>query len=141
MADTFHLEILTPDGIIYSDEVDEAIIPTTKGLVAILPHHVPLYSKLAEGETIIKKGGKEKYIAVLGGILEVGKNKVSILSDYAVPAESIIVAHALEAKKRAEIAQKEKQNETDFQVSNMELRKSILELKVARNIKRSNTSQ
>lgn len=139
MADTFHLEIITPDGIIYSEQVDEVLVPTQKGQIAVLPHHVALYSKLAEGEAVIKKGGREKFIAVLGGILEVGKEKVSILSDYAIPAESIVLARAEEAKKRAENAQKERQSEADFQISNMELRKSILELKVARNIRKTST--
>lgn len=136
---TFLLEIITPDGIIYSDQVDEIVIPTDKGEIAVLPNHVPLYSRLGEGEARIIKGGKEKYLAILGGILEVGKNKVSVLSDYAVPAENIVVARAQEAKKRAELAQNEKQSETDFQISNMELRKSILELKVAKNIRKTST--
>jgi F-type H+-transporting ATPase subunit epsilon len=137
----FHFEIVTPDGIIYKDDVDQVSFPTPKGEITVLPHHVGIYSKLAEGEVKIKKGGKTTIIAVLGGVLEVGKTTVSLLSDYAVRAESILVAKAEEARKRAEEVLKEKKSGVDFTLSDRDLRKSILELKVARNVKRTNTPQ
>ena len=64
MADlTFHLEIVSPDGIIYKEDVDEVSLPTTKGEITIIPHHIPLYAKLAEGEaTIIKNGKKSRLL-------------------------------------------------------------------------------
>ncbi|MBP9815477.1 MAG: ATP synthase F1 subunit epsilon [Candidatus Levybacteria bacterium] len=132
----FYFEIITPDGIIYQDNVDEVKLPTPTGEIAILPHHVPLYAKLGDGEATIIKDGKETLMAVLGGIVDISDNKVSIISDYAIQADSIQIAKAEEAKKRAEEAKLNKQETQDFIMEDKELRKSILELKVAQKIRR-----
>jgi F-type H+-transporting ATPase subunit epsilon len=132
----FHFEIVTPDGTIYQDSVDEVRLPTPIGEITILPNHVPLYAKLGDGEAIIIKDGKETLMAVLGGIVDVSDGKVSIVSDYAIQADSIQLAKAEEAKKRAEEAKKNKQETQDFITEDKELRKSILELKVAQKIRR-----
>lgn len=126
-----HFEIITPEKVVFSDEVDEVIAPTAQGQIAILPHHVNLLSRVTEGELIIKKGQKEQYIAVMGGFLEVGNNKVSLLADYAIHAAEINVAKAEEAKKRAEKLLEEKLSEKDFVIAQSELQKALMELKVA----------
>lgn len=138
MASEINLQIVSPDGVIFEGIADELLVPTPKGQIGILPHHVNLYSNLSEGEIIIKKGGKEKFIAILGGFLEVGVDKVTIVTDYAVEAESIQVAHAKEAKQRAETALKEQKSKVDFIIADRDLKRSILELKVADRIKRRN---
>ncbi|MGE5041746.1 MAG: ATP synthase F1 subunit epsilon [Candidatus Levyibacteriota bacterium] len=136
MADAhFHLEIVTPDGIIFKDDVDEIRVPTENGEITILPHHVPLYTRLAEGELHIKRGGKETLIAVMSGIVQVEKTFTNIISDYAVHADSIQVARAEEAKKRAEEIMKNQKNTAEFALADKDLRKSILELKVAKKIR------
>lgn len=138
----FILEIITPDGIIFHDEVDEVVLPTPEGQITILPHHIPLYAKLSEGEVHIKKGGKSDILyALLGGILDVGKTKVSILSDYAVHADNIQIARAEEAKKSAEEAMLNREANQEFTFENKELRKSILELKVATKMRRHSQTQ
>ena len=74
------VEILTPKGTEFSDEVKEIILPTRAGQIAVLPHHVPLISVLKAGNMIIitaKDARIEKEIE--GGILEVGKDKAVIL--------------------------------------------------------------
>lgn len=139
---TFILEIITPDGIIFDDEVNEVVLPTSNGQITILPHHIPLYAKLAEGEVHIKKSGKADMLyALLGGILDVSKTKVSILSDYAVHADNIQIARAEEAKKRAEEAMLNREATQEFTIENKELRKSILELKVATKMRKHSTTQ
>lgn len=132
---TFHLEIVTPDGIIYSDDIHEVKVPTENGQITILPHHVALFTKLAEGELHIVKNGKEVLVAILGGILQVEKSFTNIVSDYAVHADSIQVARAQEAKKRAEEIMKNQKNSAEFALADRDLRRSILELKVAQKIK------
>lgn len=139
---TFTLEIITPDGIILNEEVDEVILPTPEGQITILPHHIPLYAKLSEGEVYIKKTGRADILyALLGGIVDVGKGKVSILSDYAVHADNIQIARAEEAKKRAEDAIADKEAVQDFTFENKELRKSILELKVGQKMRKHAQTQ
>lgn len=132
----FHLEIVSPDGIIYKDDIEELSLPTTKGEITILPHHIPLYAKLEEGEAVIKKGGKRTSIAVLGGMVEIGRETVSIITDYAIRAESIEMARAEEAKKRAEEVIKNKEENVDYTMIDRDLKKSILELKVAQKYKK-----
>lgn len=135
----FHLEIVSPDGIIYKDDIEEASLPTVNGEITILPHHIPLYAKLTEGEAVITKNGKRSVIAVLGGIVEVAKNTVSIITDYAIRAESIELARAEEAKNRAEEIMKGKEENVDYTMIDRDLKKSILELKVAQKYKKRTT--
>ena len=129
------LEIITPTEVVFKDEADEVIIPTVDGEIAILPNHVGLLTKIKPGELTVKKSGKEIHLAITGGFLEINENKVSILADYAVRAENIEIARAEEARQRAERAMKEKGSENNFLVADAELRKSLLELKVARKYK------
>lgn len=125
------LEIITPEKIVYKDEVDEVIAPTIKGQISILPNHIGLLTQIEPGELIVKKDGRENFLAITGGFLEVAKNKISILADYAVRSEDIEVAKAEQAQKRAEKIMEEKVSEKDFAIAQSELRRSILELKVA----------
>jgi len=125
------LEIITPEKIVFRDEIDEAIAPTVNGEIAILPHHIGLITQVVPGELIIKKNNKYQSIAVTEGFLEVSNNHISILANYAINAENINVVKAEEAKKRAEKLMKEKASDRDFRIAEGELRKAILELKVA----------
>ncbi len=130
------LEIITPEKVVYKDEVDEVIIPTVNGEIAVLPHHVNLLSQIIPGELIIKKGDKTESIAITGGFLDVNKNGVNILADYAIKAGDIETAKAKEAQERAERLMKEKTTDKDFKIAEAELRKAILQLKVATKYKK-----
>lgn len=126
-----HLEIITPEKIVYTEDVDEVIAPTVKGQISILPNHVGLLTQIEPGELIVKKGGKDNFIAITGGFLEVKKNNISILADYAVRSEDIEVVKAEQAQKRAQKVMAEKASEKDFAIAQSELRRSLIELKVA----------
>ena len=127
----FALSILSPVGEIFNDSVDEVTLPTDNGEISVLQHHIPLFSKLSEGTLTIKKGGKNTVIALLGGFLQIENDVVTILSDYAIKAEDIQAARALEAKKRAESFIANKQSTADLIMAEKELQRSLLELKVA----------
>ena len=126
-----HFEIISPDGTIYNDDVDQVTVPTPAGEITILPHHIPLFSKLSEGEIKIKKASHTSFVAVIGGFLEVNKDKTSVISDYAIKADSIELAKAEEAKKRAEQALKEKVEKEDLITASKEFQKAMMELKIA----------
>lgn len=130
------LEIVSPNGKIYSSEVDEIIATTEDGEIAILPNHSPLFTKIVEGEVIIKKGKELIHIALTGGFLEVSANKTQILADYAVKSESINAAKAELAKKKAEELLKNKAENQDFVEIEKDLKKSILELKVSEKVRK-----
>lgn len=125
------LEIITPEKILLKEEIDEIIVPTVTGEIAILPNHVPLVTQIVEGELMVKKGAKLYSLAITGGFMQVLKNQVSILANFAIRAEDIEVAKVEEAKKRAEALMKEKATDRDFRIAEAELIKSIVQLRVA----------
>ena len=134
----FQLQILSPLGEVFNDSIDEVLLPTTKGEIAVLSNHIPLFSKLTEGTLTIKKGSKENVIAIVGGFIEVKNNVVTILSDYAIKAEDIQTAKALEAQKMAEELIKNKQSTADLIMAEKQLQKALLELKVLGKIRHHN---
>lgn len=125
------LQIITPEKIVYNDEIDEITAPTINGEIGVLPNHVGLLTQTVPGELIIKKGNIIQSIAITEGFLEIKSNQISILVNYAIRAENINIAQVEEAKKRAENLMSEKISEKDFRIAEGELRKAILELKVA----------
>lgn len=130
------LEIISPEGLMFHDSVNSVSIPTYEGIITVLPHHAPLFTKLSEGEVEISQSGKKITIVISGGFLEVKAGSVHILSDYAVRAESIEIAHAEEKKRQAEEKLKQKLNNEEFTVADKDLKLSILELKVAHKIRK-----
>ena len=130
------LEIITPEKVVYKDEVAEVIAPTAHGEIAILPNHINLLSQINPGELIVKKGSAYLSLAITGGFLEVRNNKISILANYAIKAEDIQVARAADAKKRAEKIMSEKTTDDNFRIAQGELLKAILELRIATKHKR-----
>ena len=128
------LDIVTPEKVIFQGEVDEIYVTTADGDIGILPHHINLFTKLVPGELKLKISGKTQYMAITSGFLEVNKNKVTILADYAVHAEEIEVAKAMEARKRAEEILKKKESqitEQEFASAEAAFKQAVAELKVA----------
>lgn len=133
------LEIITPEKTVLNEKIDEIVAPTDKGQIGILPHHVNLVTSLVHGAIIVKKGGKEKTIAIAGGFLEVTKDKVTILADYAEHAEDIDTDKAIEAQKRAELLLKEKKDIlTPDEIIKLEaeVRRSLLQQHISQTHKR-----
>lgn len=128
------LEIVTPEKIIFQGQVDEIYVNTADGAIGILPHHINLFTKLVPGELKLRISGKEEYMAITSGFLEVNKNKVTILADYAVHAEDIDVQKAMEAQKRAEEILKKSESrvtEQEFAAAEAAFKQAVAELKVA----------
>jgi len=123
---------VTPERVIYSDEVDAVIAPGVEGQLGILPHHTPLITMLRSGELRVRKGEEETCIAVFGGFLEVRPDRVIVLADAAERAEEIDVAKAQEAKRRAEQQMASRVlTEVDKAQVEAALRRSLVQLKVA----------
>jgi len=101
---TYLLEIITPERIVYSDQVHMVTAPSSEGVIGILPQHVPLFTKLVEGEVKITTQSEEFYLAIGGGFLEVTREKAILLVTAAYRADELNEAEILAAKKRAELA-------------------------------------
>ncbi len=102
---TLHLKVVSPERTLLDDNVDEVVLPTVTGQIAVLPHHMPLVSELAHGDIIVKKGDHTQVALVYGGFVYVKPgNEVMILADSADHLHELNEAEILEAKKRAENA-------------------------------------
>lgn len=134
---TFLLEIITPERIAYTDTIDMVVAPTSSGIVGILAHHVPLFTRLVEGELKISKGKDETFLAIGGGFMEVTPKKTTILVTDAVHADEINEQEVLAAKKRAEEALKEKPQGQELENAKAMFHRSTLALKVLHRRKRS----
>src|SRR5262245_36380237 len=102
MAETLKLEIVTPDGTAYSEEVEMVTLPGVEGQLGMYPRHVPLLTQIVPGEVIVSKGGEEYFLAVGEGLIEATGDHVALLTDMAIEAEKIDEAKAEEARQRAE---------------------------------------
>jgi len=130
---TLRLEIVTPEARTYSDDVDSVVIPGVEGELGILPQHVGLMTQLAPGELRIMKNGHESLLAVGEGFVEVTGEKVSVLTDMAVPESDIDEAAAEAAIRRAETAMKEEHlDEEGHAAAQAAMLKSLAQLKVKR---------
>ena len=132
MADTLKLEIVTPDGKAYADDVEMVTLTGVQGEMGILPQHVHLMTKLVPGEVVVRKDGRDVFVAVGGGLVEVTGTRVSILTDMAVAADKIDEAKAEEARRRAEARLKEKLSAEEVASTNASLARSLAQLKVKR---------
>ena len=104
---TLKLEIVTPTGQVYANEVDMVTLPGREGEMGILPLHAPLITLLGEGEVIARRGAQEDRVLVTRGCAEIGPDHVSILTVFAIDAASIDEKKAEEARQRAEARLKE----------------------------------
>lgn len=137
---TLHLEIITPEQMVFSGKVSMVTAPGTEGIIGILPNHIPLFSRLEPGELkIVREGRKTSYMALAGGFIQVQLNSVTILADTAERAESINEAKAIEAKKRAESLLSKKLSNVEFIKAEAALRKSLADLKVVKRRRKRRT--
>lgn len=128
----FRLDIITPEHLAFSKDVDMVVAPSTSGTIGILPNHTPLFAQLTEGEVKIKKGKEEYFLSIGGGFIEVAVKKTTILVTRAVHAEKLNEKEILEAKKSAEEALKQKPTGATLETARTLLRSSLVDLKVLR---------
>ncbi len=132
MAETMKLEIVTPDGKAYSDDVEMVTLTGVQGEMGILPQHIRLMTKLVPGELVVRKDGRDLFVAVGLGLVEVTGSRVSILTDMAVAADRIDEAKAEEARLRAEARLREKLSAEEVAATNASLARSLAQLRVKR---------
>jgi F-type H+-transporting ATPase subunit epsilon len=132
MADTLRLEVVTPEAIVYSEDVEMVTLPSAEGELGILPQHVALMTQLVPGEIIVRRSGHDEFLAVGEGLVEVTGKRVSILTDMAVAADKIDEAKIEEARQRAEARLREKLSAEEIASVNASLARSLAQLHVKR---------
>lgn len=128
---TLRLEIVTAEGIVFADDVNEVVAWGIEGQLGILPHHASLMTMLQPGDLLIRKDNEEHYLAISGGFLEVRPDKVIILADACERAEEIDIERAEAARRRADEILKTRPPDVDTAAAEAALRRSLARIKAA----------
>jgi F-type H+-transporting ATPase subunit epsilon len=136
MPETLTLEIVTPEGVQRYDGVELVTLPGIVGEMGIYPQHVPLMTQMVPGEIIVRKDGRDVFIATGEGLIDVAARRVSVLTDLAVQADRIDEAKAEEARMRAEARLREKLSDEEVATVNASLARSLAQLRVKRRQRR-----
>lgn len=136
MADLkkFRLEVISPERIFYSGDVEMLELTTTEGEIGIYADHIPLTTIIAPGVmTITETGSQLKQAAVLEGFMEITQEKVTVLAQSCEWPEEIDTNRAHEARARAERRLKSSDANINMSRAELALRKSLIRLEVAEN--------
>jgi F-type H+-transporting ATPase subunit epsilon len=126
---TLKLEIVTPEGVTTSEDVDMVTLPGVEGEMGIYPQHVPLVTELVPGEIIVRRGGEEYFLAVGPGFVEITGERVAVLTDMALKADDLDEAKGEQARRAAEARLKERLGESDAVTVNAAIVRSIESLR------------
>ena len=132
MANTLKLEIITPEAMAYSEDVDMVTLPGVEGQMGVYPQHVPLLTQIVPGEIIVHKDGQEYFLAVGEGMVEIMGDHVAILTDMAIAAEQIDEAKVEAARQRAQARLQEKLSDEEVASVNSSMARSLAQLHVKR---------
>ena len=136
MPKTFHLKVLTPNATVLDQDVEQIIARSVDGEIGILPEHIPLITPLSSAPFQYWSDGERKVAAVLGGMMEVSKDGVTIISDHAALAENIDTVIAEKEKQLAEAKLSQKKDKVDVQQAELELTRLLVMLEAVEMAKR-----
>lgn len=131
MANTFQLEIVTPEKLVVRDSAEEAHIPGKNGYIGVLPGHAPLITELGSGEISYRAGGQMQRFSLAWGFAEVLPDRVTVLAETVERADEIDVPRAQQSLDRAQKALQAAQNEEDYATANAKIQRAQARLEVA----------
>lgn len=102
MASAIRFELVTPERLLVSEDVEEVVAPGFEGEFGVLPEHTHYLALLAIGVLRYRRGGDVRKVAIGGGFAEVSQGRVIVMADVAERAEEIDVERARRARERAE---------------------------------------
>ncbi len=135
MAMTMHVDIVSAEKEIFSGTAEMVFAPTVSGEIGVLPRHTQLIARMKPGEVRVRTGQEELHFYVSGGLLEVQPHVVTVLADTAVRAKDLDEAAALEAKRRAEEAMKNRLSGIDYVRAQAELAEAMAQLRAISKIR------
>lgn len=129
---TFHLKIVTPDGLVFEGEAEKLIVRTVTGDMAILARHIDCVVPLGMGKATVVTDGKRRYAACIGGLLSVISGQVTLVPTTFEWAENIDIARAQSAFDRAQQRLNQKDiSDTDLRLSEAKLKRALIRQNVA----------
>jgi F-type H+-transporting ATPase subunit epsilon len=136
MVKTLKLQIVTPEGVVYSDDVEMVGLRSVAGQIGILPNHIRLMTQMVPGEMMVRKDGRDQFLAVGEGMVEVTGKEVAIATDMAIEADRIDEAKVEEARRRAEARLRDKISDEEVASVNASLARTLAQLHVKRRRRR-----
>jgi len=139
MVMSVHVDVVSAEESIFSGLAEMVVVPGEMGELGIYPRHAPLLTRIKPGAVRIKlaeQQGEETLIYVSGGILEVQPNVVTVLADTAIRGADLDEARALEAKRAAEEAMKNRTSDIDYAEAQAELMEAIAQLQAIQKLRK-----
>lgn len=128
----FKLSVVSPERVLYEEEVQGIVVPGSEGYLGVLSNHAPLISSLVPGKiTITESDEKQRIAAVSGGFIEVSDNVATILAETVEFVEEIDLDRAKTAYQRAKERLGLKESTIDMQRAQAALRRAENRLKIA----------
>ena len=127
------LDIVTPGGVVFSEDVEHVVIPTANGKIDILQHHAPLIDRLVPADVKVVKDGKTEYLAISSGFVEVYAEKISIITDQAILVDEDDHEAIEAAIKKAEHALEEGKN-SNFDEAQLQMLEAAAKYEQARKL-------
>ena len=126
-----HFKLITPEKIVFEDDVEAVYAQGERGSFGILPNHIPFMSSLAVDVAKVIKNGEEKTFSIIGGALQFKNNEAIILTEAAECGSDIDTARAQLAKERAEAKLSTAETQRDIKLANAALARAMARLKAA----------
>ncbi len=133
------LHIVSQERKLLETEVEQVSAPTSEGVITILPHHIPLFTKLQLGELLYTEQGVEHTVIVTQGFLTIDQhNTVTVMVDSASLDREISEQKAQEAVEAAKHTMSVTTDRRELILAEASLRRALLEIRVAQRTKRAN---
>lgn len=132
---TFTLSIVTPEQVLFEEEVESIVVPGAQGYLGVLAHHAPLITPIVPGRLSVRKNSStELVMAISGGFLEVSGNKATVLADAVEYADEIDIERAKKSLERVQTRLKDKPEGFDFDRAMASLKRAENRLKICETI-------
>lgn len=137
MAMTIHVDVVSAEESLFSGPAEVVVVPGAMGELGIYPRHAPLLTHIKPGSVRIKLPNEgEQLIYVSGGMLEVQPSVVTILADTAIRGGDLDEARALEAKRAAEEAMRNRVSDIDYAQAQAELIEAVAQLRAIQQLRK-----
>ncbi len=138
MALTIHVDVVSAEKALFSGPAEVVVAPGEMGELGIYPRHAPLLTRIKPGSVRLKLPNQdvEELIYVSGGMLEVQPNVVTILADTAIRGVDLDEGRALEAKRAAEEAMRNRASDIDYAQAQAELIEAVAQLHAIQKLRR-----
>ena len=138
MAMTIHLDVVSAEESIFSGLAEIVAAPAAMGEVGIYPRHAPMITTIKPGALRVKVPDQvdETLIFISGGILEVQPGIITVLADTAIRGRDLDEASAMESKRLAEEAMRNKSSEMDYAKAQAELIEAVAQLQAIQRLRK-----